>query len=641
MKNYGFVKVGAGLIPVQIANPVANAAEMEKLIFNAAQQGVRLLTFGELSLTGYTCNDLFLQPLLLTQTQEALAGLVRRTSKLDLVFMVGLPVAAGPVLLNAAAVCYRGKILGIVPKTYLPNYREFQEPRWFTSAREWQGTHVEVAGQTVPAGTDLLFEAGECLFGIEICEDLWAVEPPSGKACLQGADLIFNLSASNTLVGKQQYVRQLVAQQSARSICGYIYASGGFGESTTDVVLSGHALVSENGHLLAASADFATGSQLITTEIDLEKIRHERQVNTTFRQAASLLTGIPYYRIESGQKSSAVSKLSRVISPTPFVPSTERLTAACEEIFNIQVLGLATRLTNAHLQAVTVGISGGLDSTLALLVCVKAFDKLGLSRKKITGVTMPGFGTTDRTYQNACKLMKGLGITQREISIKKACEQHFADIGHVPAKQDTTYENAQARERTQILMDVANQTGGIVVGTGDLSELSLGWATYNGDHMSMYGVNADVPKTLVRSLVAWAAQTQTEPKTSRILEDVLATPISPELLPAKQGKIAQKTEDLVGPYELHDFFLYYFLRHGFGPEKIFFLAKHAFKNKFTPTEIKKWLCVFFRRFFTQQFKRSCMPDGPKVGTVGLSPRGDWRMPSDVTWAAWQKSLEKL
>lgn len=640
MKNYGFIKVAAGVVSVHPANPEANAQQLEKMIFQAAREGVRVLTFPELSLTGYTCADLFLTPLLQQKAQSALASLLKKTEKADIIFIVGLPVAAGASLLNAAAVCYRGEILGVVPKSYLPNYREFQEPRWFTSALVWNGTEVTLAGQTVAAGTDLLFKAGGCTFGVEICEDAWAVVPPSSQACLQGADIIFNLSASNELVGKNEYVHRLLAQQSARCVCGYVYASCGFGESTTDVVFASNALIYENGILLAQSKRFDFGVQLISSEIDVERLRNERQKNTTFRQAAALEASAPYEIIESGQGVHPVAKIKRTISPVPFVPQGEPLAQHCQEIFNIQVSGLAARLTNAHIKAVTVGISGGLDSTLALLVCAETFDRLGWPRKQITGVTMPGFGTTDRTYQNALSLMKNLGITRREISIKAACEQHFKDIGHRVTQHDTTYENAQARERTQILMDVANQTGGIVVGTGDLSELALGWATYNGDHMSMYGVNSGVPKTLVRSLVAWIAEHQNA-ATKRILKDVLATPISPELLPAKNGKIAQKTEDLVGPYELHDFFLYYFLRHGFGPEKIYFLAKHAFKNKFSAAEIKKWLGVFVRRFFTQQFKRSCLPDGPKVGSVGLSPRGDWRMPSDLDCAAWKEEIARL
>ena len=642
MNHFGFVKVAACVPSVKVADPAYNAAKLEECILRAAQEGVRAVVFPELSLTGYTCGDLFSKPLLIEGAQRVLGALLRRTEHTDIVFMVGLPVAAGNVLLNAAAVCYRGEILGVVPKTHLPNYREFYEQRWFTSALEWGGGEVELCGQNVPAGTDLLFEAGGMKFGVEICEDLWSVVPPSSRLALQGADVIFNLSASNALAGKHAYVRELVGQQSARCLCGYVYASCGFGESTTDVVFGGNALIYENGTPLAFSERFSLEEQLVCAEIDVERLRAERMVNSTFRSDAAYEAGEPYELIESGMQPAAVMSLSRFVSPLPFVPKGSTLNENCQEIFNIQVMGLATRLTAAHAKTAVLGISGGLDSTLALLVCAKTFDKLGLSRKNIVGVTMPGFGTTDRTYQNALTLMKNLGVTMREVDIKKACLQHFSDIGHDEKKKDVTYENTQARERTQILMDIANQTDGLVIGTGDLSELALGWATYNGDHMSMYGVNAGIPKTLVRSLVAWAAQHETGKKTQAVLADIVDTPISPELLPATaQGHIAQKTEDLVGPYELHDFFLFYFLRYGFGPAKIYFLAKHAFDKKFTSAVIKKWLQVFFRRFFAQQFKRSCLPDGPKVGSVGLSPRGDWRMPSDASAQIWLTEAENL
>ncbi len=642
MKSYGFVKVAAAVPTVHVADPKANVIQLENLINQAAAQGVRAVVFPELCITGYTCGDLFEKPLLLDSAEEALADLLRRTAKKDVVFLVGLPVRAASALLNAAAVCYKGEILGIVPKTYLPNYAEFYEQRWFTSAVQWAGTEVTLCGQTVPAGTDLLFKTAGYTFGVEICEDVWAVVPLSSQAALQGAEIIFNLSASNALTGKHAYVRQLVAQQSARLLSGYVYASCGFGESTTDVVFGGNALICENGTLLAASKRFSLEPQLITSELDVERLQNERQKNTSFRADSSYETAAPCETILINQPEITVKNLTRTISPTPFVPNGAALHDNCEEIFNIQTTALATRLTKAGISTVTVGISGGLDSTLALLVCAKTFDKLNLPRKNIVGVTMPGFGTTDRTYKNALALMKNLGVTQREISIQKACRQHFADIGHNEKKKDVTYENAQARERTQILMDVANQTGGIVVGTGDLSELALGWATYNGDHMSMYGVNAGIPKTLVRSLVSWVAAYESDKKTNAVLQDIIDTPISPELLPAdKKGNIAQKTEDLVGPYELHDFFLFYFLRHGFGPAKIYFLARQAFGNKFTAVEIKKWLKVFFRRFFAQQFKRSCLPDGPKVGSVGLSPRGDWRMPSDAESSIWLNEVEKL
>lgn len=642
MNHFGFVKVAAGIPLVRVGDPAHNAAQLEALIREAAAQGAQVVAFPELSVTGYTCGDLFLKPFLAQAAERVLGALLRRTESLDVVFLVGLPVVAGNVLLNAAAVCFRGEILGVISKTYLPNYKEFYEQRWFASSLEWGGGEVELCGQPVPAGTDLLFEAAGMKFGVELCEDLWAVVPPSSRAVLQGADVIFNLSASNALAGKHAYVRELVAQQSARGLCGYVYASCGFGESTTDVVFGGNALIYENGTPLAFSERFSMQAQLITGEIDVERLRAERLTNSTFRQDAAFEAAEPYEVIESGLAPLPVTHLTRSIAPLPFVPKGSRLDENCQEIFNIQTTGLATRLLHAHAKTAVIGVSGGLDSTLALLVCAKTFDKLGLSRKGIIGVTMPGFGTTDRTYQNAQVMMKSLGITWREVDIKKACRQHFADIGHDEKVKDVTYENVQARERTQILMDVANQTGGIVIGTGDLSELALGWATYNGDHMSMYGVNAGVPKTLVRSLVLWAARHETNKKTKAVLEDIADTPISPELLPAdKHGKIAQKTEDLVGPYELHDFFLFYFLRYGFGPGKIYFLAKQAFEKKFSAAVIKKWLKVFFRRFFAQQFKRSCLPDGPKVGAVALSPRGDWRMPSDASADAWLAEAESL
>lgn len=643
MDKYGFVKVAAGVPEVQVAHPAYNTAAMEKQILQAAAAGVEVLVFPELGITGYTCGDLFLKPSLVQAAQDALAQLLVRTQKTNLVFIAGLPVAAGNVLLNAAAVCCRGRILGVVPKSYLPNYREFQEARWFASALEWQGGEVELCGQAVPAGTDLLFGVNGFKIGIEICEDVWAAVPPSSLAALQGADIICNLSASNALAGKQAYVRTLLAQQSARTLSGYVYASCGFGESTTDVVFGANALIYENGHLLAQSQRFTRKPQVVVSEIDVARLRTERLTSTTFRTDAAYESGEPYRVIESGlPPAKKAVKLTRPVAQLPFVPAGEERAENCQEILHIQAVGLATRLVAARAKTAVLGISGGLDSTLALLVAVKAVDLLGWTRKKIIGVTMPGFGTTDRTYHNARQLMKQLGITCQEVDIKKACRQHFADIGHDESVKDITYENTQARERTQILMDKANQTGGLVVGTGDLSELALGWATYNGDHMSMYGVNAGVPKTLVRWLVDFAASQEKNTAVRRVLKDILDTPISPELLPAdKNGKITQKTEDVVGPYELHDFFLYYFLRYGFGPAKIYYLATYAFKGKFTPAVIKKWLNVFFRRFFTQQFKRSCLPDGPKVGSVGLSPRGDWRMPSDASLAVWQAEIDQL
>ncbi len=640
MQHFGFIKAGVAIPTVKVADPAYNAAQVVLQLKQAARQGVRVVVLPELNITGYTCGDLFLQPALLDSAEDALTLILHQTKMLDVVFIVGLPVRADAVLLNAAVVCYKGNICGVVPKTYLPNYNEFYEGRWFVRALAFAGQELTLCGQTVPVGTDLLFQAGGFKFGVEICEDLWAVVPPSCQAVLQGADIIFNLSASNALVGKHAYVRQLVAQQSARGICGYVYASCGFGESTTDVVFDSNALIFENGRELAHSARFSQAAQLVCTEIDVERLQYERRINTSFRTDCALETATPYRVVQTGQAVVPAKKLTRPVDPMPFVPSGAQLGSACEEIFSIQTTGLATRLLAAHAKTAVLGISGGLDSTLALLVTARTFDKLGWPRKQIIGVTMPGFGTTDRTYQNALLLMKKLGITVKEISIKKACLQHFKDIGHDGQKHDATYENAQARERTQILMDLANQTGGLVIGTGDLSELALGWCTYNGDHMAMYGVNSGVPKTLVKSLVQWvAAHETTDKKTQTVLADIVATPISPELLPATaKGSISQKTEDLVGPYVLHDFFLYHFLRGGCKPAKVLFLAQHAFAGQFTQAEIKKWLTVFIKRFFSQQFKRSCLPDGPKVGSVGLSPRGDWRMPSDAHATAWLKEI---
>ena len=641
MSNFGFVRVAAAISKVRVAEPSFNKDQILTLIKQAHKQGVRVVVFPELSLTAYTCGDLFLKPLLIKQAEQALAKLLVQTRTLDIIFIVGMPVREGSSLLNSAVVCYKGKILGVVPKTYLPNYKEFYEKRWFTSALMYDKTELSLCGQTVAVGTDLLFRAGGCTFGVEICEDLWTVIPPSSKAVLAGADIIFNLSASNALTGKHNYVEQLVSQQSARGLCGYVYASCGEGESTTDVVFGANALIYENGKQLAHSTRFAKQAQLISSDIDVERLQNERLQNTSFDVCRAFETGELYTVIESGQPVKNISSLLRTVESLPFVPGDERLNQNCSEIFDIQTAGLAKRLRAAQAQTAVIGISGGLDSTLALLVTVAAFDKLGVSRKQIIGVTMPGFGTTDRTYQNAVTLMKKLKISTREISIKEACLLHFKDIGHDLKKHDTTYENVQARERTQILMDLANQTGGLVVGTGDLSELALGWATYNGDHISMYGVNAGVPKTLVKHLVSWVAAHETaDKKIQRVLADVVDTPISPELLPVNsKGQMTQKTEDLVGPYVLHDFFLYHFLRGGFGPQKILFLAKHAFAGRFKEGEIKKWLRVFFRRFFAQQFKRSCLPDGPKVGSVALSPRGDLKMPSDANVQEWLKELE--
>jgi NAD+ synthase (glutamine-hydrolysing) len=639
--NHGFVKVAVAIPQVRVADCTFNAGQITALIAEAEGGNVQIAVFPELCITGYTCGDLFAQQLLLDSAESALMQILSDTRQFGIVAILGMPVPVHSSLINAAVVIQKGKILGVVPKTYLPNYKEFYERRWFTSAYDVAEKQIRLCGQVAPLDTDILFEAANTTFGIELCEDLWAVVPPSSALAMKGAEIIFNLSADNEGIGKNSYVRSLVGQQSARCIAGYVFSSCGFGESTTDVVFGSNGLICENGWLLAESERFSLKEQLVVSEIDVERLRTERLVNTTFaankgRCNAGETIRIP---VETREKE---FKLTRAYPPLPFVPSGVELDERCEEIFAIQVAGLAKRLLHTHARTAVIGISGGLDSTLALLVCVKTFDKLDLSRKGILGVTMPGFGTTGRTYGNAISLMRSLGIDMREISIKEACTQHFKDIGHDMNVQDVIYENAQARERTQILMDIANQTNGIVIGTGDLSELALGWATYNGDHISMYGVNSSIPKTLVRHLVEWVAGHEIGGAAGTTLADIVRTPISPELVPADgNGEIAQKTEELVGPYELHDFILYHFMRSGFRPAKIFFLATVAFKDKYDPGTIKKWLHVFFRRFFSQQFKRSCLPDGPKVGSITLSPRGDWRMPSDASAAGWLREIEEL
>ena len=615
---------------------------MEGLITIAEGKGVQILTFPEMCITGYTCGDLFAQQLLLEQAEMALIQILNSTRQLDIISILGMPVVVNSTVINAAVVIQKGKILGVVPKTYLPNYKEFYEQRWFTSALQVSENSVRLCGQIVPMGNNLLFETAETTFGIEICEDLWATVPPSSSLALQGAEIIFNLSADDEGIGKHNYLCSLISQQSARCISGYVFSSSGFGESTTDVVFAGNGLIYENGYLLARSERFCMEEQLIINEIDVECIRAERRVNTTFAANKANCPGKEAVRISTEFVNSKDLNLTRTFNPHPFVPQGSELNSRCEEIFSIQIAGLAQRLLHTGAKTAVIGISGGLDSTLALLVCVKTFDKLGLSRKDILGITMPGFGTTDRTYHNAIDLMNSLGVSIREISIREACIQHFKDIGHDLNIHDVTYENSQARERTQILMDIANQTWGMVIGTGDLSELALGWATYNGDHMSMYGVNAGIPKTLVKHLVQWVAENGMDEASKATLLDIVDTPISPELIPADEnGEIKQKTEDLVGPYELHDFFLYYFLRFGFRPAKIYFLAQTAFSGVYDDETIKKWLQTFFRRFFNQQFKRSCLPDGPKVGSISISPRGDWRMPSDASSAAWLKEIAEL
>ncbi|MFK2294815.1 NAD(+) synthase [Bacteroides fragilis] len=640
--NYGFVKVAAAVPRVKVADCKFNSERLEGLITIAEGKGVQILTFPEMCITGYTCGDLFAQQLLLEQAEMALIQILNSTRQLDIISILGMPVVVNSTVINAAVVIQKGKILGVVPKTYLPNYKEFYEQRWFTSALQVSENSVRLCGQIVPMGNNLLFETAETTFGIEICEDLWATVPPSSSLALQGAEIIFNLSADDEGIGKHNYLCSLISQQSARCISGYVFSSSGFGESTTDVVFAGNGLIYENGYLLARSERFCMDEQLIINEIDVECIRAERRVNTTFAANKANCPGKEAVRISTEFVNSKDLNLTRTFNLHPFVPQGSELNSRCEEIFSIQIAGLAQRLLHTGAKTAVIGISGGLDSTLALLVCVKTFDKLGLSRKDILGITMPGFGTTDRTYHNAIDLMNSLGVSIREISIREACIQHFKDIGHDLNIHDVTYENSQARERTQILMDIANQTWGMVIGTGDLSELALGWATYNGDHMSMYGVNAGIPKTLVKHLVQWVAENGMDEASKATLLDIVDTPISPELIPADEnGEIKQKTEDLVGPYELHDFFLYYFLRFGFRPSKIYFLAQTAFSGVYDDETIKKWLQTFFRRFFNQQFKRSCLPDGPKVGSISISPRGDWRMPSDASSAAWLKEIAEL
>ena len=608
----------------------------------ASEKGVQIIAFPELSVTGYTCLDLFAQQTLLDGAEEALLQLVSNTADLDILTIVGVPLRTENRLINAAVVFQKGAVRGVVPKTYLPNYKEFQEQRWFTSATELRESTISIGEEEYPMGSHLLFRSGRLTAGIEICEDLWVPVPPSSLLAMEGANIIFNLSASNELIGKHAYLRSLICQQSARCMAGYVYASSGFGESSTDLVFAGNGIIAENGNLLAESPRFTMEEQLVISEIDIETLQNDRQVNTSFMYGTSGLPKEKAQVVDFQVRIPDGFSLTRPVDPHPFTPSGEALKERCEEIFHIQVAGLAKRLVHAHAQTAVVGISGGLDSTLALLVTVMTFDALKMPRGQIIGITMPGFGTTDRTYTNACDLIRSLGVTLKEIPIKEACLQHFRDIDHDPSVHDVTYENSQARERTQLLMDVANQKNGLVIGTGDLSELALGWATYNGDHMSMYGVNGSIPKTLVKYLVEWVANHKVDDASRLTLLDIVDTPISPELIPADEnGNIKQKTEDLVGPYELHDFFLYHFLRFGSHPSKIYFLAQKAFAGIYDNATVKKWLYTFFRRFFQQQFKRSCLPDGPKVGSVSLSPRGDWRMPSDAVSRLWLEEIERI
>lgn len=631
----GFVKVACATPRVTVADVDQNCEDILRLMKESEKSGAKITVFPELCLTGYTCGDLFFQNILLKKALDGLDRLARETTRMDGLFAIGLPLLFNGKIYNCAALLNRGKILGIVPKLNLPNDHEFYERRQFTPGFV-EPVLVQTENQSFYFGSDQIFSTNdvpELKIGVELCEDLWVAAPPSIRLAKEGANVIINLSASNEVTGKSAYRRELVVGQSARLYTSYIYAAAGPGESTQDIVFSGHSMIASNGRLIAENKLYEEG--LITGVIDIEATESYRKNSNTFTTVIDPATR--HIEFKLGIEETELPD----IDPAPFVPGDEyRRADRCKEIFDIQSRGLARRLQHIHAKNAVIGISGGLDSTLALLVTVRAFDILGLDHKGIKAITMPGFGTTDRTYNNALSLIEIIGAELSEISIRDAVMQHFKDIEQNPENHDVTYENSQARERTQILMDVANKVNGIVVGTGDLSELALGWATYNGDHMSMYGVNASVPKTLVRYLVRYQAD-ESDRDMREVLNDILDTPVSPELLPPDNGKISQKTEDLVGPYELHDFYLYYVIRLGYAPHKIFRMAVKAFKGTYDKETIMKWLKVFYRRFFAQQFKRSCLPDGPKVGTVSLSPRGDWRMPSDASAALWQEDLDRI
>jgi NAD+ synthase (glutamine-hydrolysing) len=641
LRDLGMIRVAAVSPALKVADVAFNLEAIEEATLQAADQGAHLVVFPELALTGYSCGDLFYQQSLLESVREGLKTLTTLSDQTGMILIVGAPVRQSGRLFNAAIVMSHGRICGVVPKTYLPNTQEFYEERWFSSAADLVDDQLTWLDEAPPFGTDLLFDVDgmpDCLFGIEICEDGWVANPPSGGMAVAGATLLINLSASPEILGKCSYRRALVESQSARCLAAYVYASAGPGESSTDLVFSGHSLIAENGQILAETRRFQFTSQMAIADIDIQHLVHERLRNNSYAasQADQDFLLVP---VEVAERPAV--KLLRPIARSPFVPvDIAERQGRCEEIFAIQTTGLMKRLMHTNSQKVVLGISGGLDSTLALLVTVKAFDRLKRSRDDILAITMPGFGTTDRTRGNAEALAGELGVGFRTISIVAAVYQHFTDIGQNPEIHDITYENSQARERTQILMDLANQIGGLVVGTGDMSELALGWATYNGDHMSMYGVNSSVPKTLVRYLIEWCAEAEFSGRTAEVLRDVCATPVSPELLPpGADGGISQITEEHVGPYELHDFFLFQVVRNQFAPRKILDLASRAFAGDYSQAEILKWLKFFYRRFFAQQFKRSCLPDGPKVGSVTLSPRGDWRMPSDASAALWLAELE--
>lgn len=643
--KHGFIKVAAAVPFVRIADCQYNIEHIEAQVRQADAQGVEIMTFPELCITGYTCGDLFLKPFLIREAQESLLELAHRTADTEVLFIVGMPILIESQLFNAAVALQGGRILGAIPKTYLPNYREFQEARWFSPAKDLQLATIQIGEQQVPIGYNVLFRSGGVAIGIEICEDMWTPYTPGTRLTLYGAQIIFNLSASNELVGKNTYLRSLISGLSSQNLCGYVYASCGYGESSTDTVLTGKAFIAEVGKLLVEMPRFVYEERMIISDIDISRIDYDRMSSNSFNASVAdhtergLLTEIPF-RLRSEEAS---HDIDRTIDQNPFYPDNGTRDERAEETFDIQVSALVQRLRHMGAEHAVLGISGGLDSTLALLVTVGAFDFLGLDRKGIIGVTMPGLGTSSHTKGNALRLMELLGITQRTIDIKDACLRHFEAIGHDPAVQDVVYENAQARERTQILMDLANAYNAPVIGTGDLSELALGWCTYNGDHMSMYAVNAGLPKTGVQLVVAYLGRSERFGHELReVLRSIVETPISPELKPVDaSGAIQQKTEDVVGPYELHDFFLYNFLGFGYEPSKIYYLACLAFKDKYDEESIYRWLRTFYYRFFTQQYKRTCMPDGPKVSRVSLSPRGDWRVPSDVAPTAWLRELDSL
>jgi NAD+ synthase (glutamine-hydrolysing) len=644
--KYGFIRLCVGVPKVIIGNCKSNADHIIALFEQCSEKGAQFVLFPELCITGYSCGDLFHQNHLLETAEEALTGIAKKTKGREAVLIVGLPLRQDNQLFNSAAVIQGGEILGIVPKTFIPGYKEYYEERWFAPGVNAISQYISIGNQQIPFGCDLLFRAqnySSIKFGIEICEDLWAPIPPSTYQALAGSCITFNPSASNEIIAKHEYRRDLIKNQSARTASAYIYVSSGPGESTTDVVYGGHGVICEYGNILSETERFVPEEQIISADIDSQKLLNDRIKTTSFMEN-NPFQNLPRFRfIDFTLPYKDIKTLKRKIFPFPFVPSNPEIRdERCREIFSIQTTGLAKRLQHVGADKAVLGISGGLDSTLALLVTVKTIDQLNLDRKNILGVTMPGFGTSKDTYQNALILMKALGVSSKEIDIRSSCKSHFKDIGHDEDDHDTVYENTQARMRTMILMDLANKIGGIEIGTGDLSELALGWCTYSGDHMAMYGVNAGVPKTLVRYLVRWVADNVVEEDTRQVLEKIVGTPISPELLPPKSGgKISQKTEDIIGPYELHDFFLYHLIRYGASPSKILFLAEHAFQKRYSRDAIIKWLTVFIQRFFHHQFKRSCLPDGPKVGTISLSPRGDWRMPSDAEASTWLDEIKEI